>query len=202
MKSEVNPVSEACLVIAEVAPQLPHRTRVELTRLLEHSVAAPTDQELREMRLGLLVELVRDGELPNVGTYQEARSERATQGEEWPDAGNLTRHFGNWASTCRAAADLAFNITKNRVKTQTIRLWPKEPYTRLDVEKSLRRASRKVGQLIGQWEYVELRRVERRLAAVQGRPDPRFPELRTICRCFGSWDHAIASTQRSMEAGL
>ena len=196
MRNDANPFSEACLVIAEIAPQLPDRTRAELTRLLEHSVAMPSDQELREMRLGL------DGELPNVGAYQEARSERATQGEEWPDAGNLTRHFGTWASTCRAAADLAFNITKNRVKTQTLRLWPKEPYTRIEVEKSLRRASRKVGQLIGQWEYVELRRVERRLAAFQGRPDPRYPELRTICKCFGSWDHAIASTKRSMDAGL
>ena len=159
MRNDANPFSEACLVIAEIAPQLPDRTRAELTRLLEHSVAMPSDQELREMRLGLLVELVRDGELPNVGAYQEARSKRATQGEEWPDAGSFTRHFGTWASTCRAAADLAFNITKNRVKTQTLRLWPKVPYTRIEVEKSLRRASRTVGQLIGQWDHVELRRV-------------------------------------------
>ena len=202
MKNEANPVSEACLVLAEIAPQLPDRTKVELTRLLEHSVAMPSDQELREMRLGLLVELVRDGELPNVETYQEARSERATQGEEWPDASSLIRHFGTWASACRAAADLAFNITRNRARTQSLRLWPKGFYTRVEIEKSLRRASRKVGQLIGQWEYVELRRVERKLAAIQGRPDPRYPELRTICKCFGSWDHAIASTKRSMDAGL
>ncbi len=202
MRNEANPVSEACLVLAEIAPQLPDRTRAELTRLLGHSVAMPSDQELREMRLGLLVEMVRDGELPNVGTYGEARTERASQGEVWPDASSLIRHFGNWTTACRAAADLAFNITRNRVGTRTLRLWPKDFYTRAEVEKSLRRASRKVGQTIGQWEYVELRRVERRLAAVQGRPDPRYPELRTICRCFGSWDRAIASTQRSMEAGL
>ena len=59
MRNDANPFSEACLVIAEIAPQLPDRTRAELTRLLEHSVAMPSDQELREMRLGLLVELVR-----------------------------------------------------------------------------------------------------------------------------------------------
>lgn len=57
---------------------------------------------------------------------------------------------------------------------------------------ALERSSRKAGQVIGQWEYVELRRVERQLARRLGDADPRLPTLQVIQRHFGGWDAGIS----------
>ncbi len=191
MSDESPSVSEACLLIAEIATSLPDQTTSELRRLLGHSVAMPRNQELREMRLGLLIEMVREGELPLVDSYERERKSRKESGSDWPDGPTLIRRFGSWPTACRGAVDLAFDVTPQRARANGRRLWPGDFYTRGEVLKALRRASRKVGQEIGQWEYVELRRVERRLAAIQGRPDPRLPTLKSISICFGNWDLAI-----------
>lgn len=189
--NETPRVSEACMLVAEIAGQLPVKTRDELTRLLGHSVAMPSRQELREMRLGLLVELVGEGEIPYTYAYDEIRAERNAQGASWSHSTGLIKHFGNWPTACRGAVDLAFAVTQTRAHAASPHPWPRVTYTRDEIARALSRASRKVGQEIGQWEYVELRRVERRLAANQGMPDPRLPDIRTIANCFGNWNEAI-----------
>lgn len=192
MAEQARSVGEACQVLAEIASSLPVQTRHELARLLKHSVAAPTAQELREMRLGLLVELVSEGELPRTRTYDKVRAERNAAGNKWPASTGLILHYGTWAAASRAAVDLAFDVTTNRARARTPRMWPIVPYTRKEVLEALKLASEKVGQTIGQWEYVELRRVERQLAWRNGSPDPRYPELGVIRKHFGGWDAAIA----------
>lgn len=192
MAEEGKPVSEACQILVEVTSSLPEKTRLELTRLLSHSVAAPTAQELREMRLGLLVEIVSEGELPTTRSYDEIRNERNAAGNSWPASTGLILHYGTWAAASRAAVDLAFDMTTNRARARTPRMWPIVPYTRKEVLEALKLASEKVGQPIGQWEYVELRRVERQLAWRNGSPDPRYPELGVIRKHFGGWDAALA----------
>lgn len=71
---------------------------------------------------------------------------------------------------------------------------PAEPtaYSRSEIVEALERSSRKVGQVIGQLEYVGLRRVERQLAAKTGGDDPRLPTSRVVHKHFGGWDPAIA----------
>lgn len=186
-------VSEAAQMIAEVATDLPERTRTELVRLLGHSVAIPTTQELREMRLGLLVELVGEsGALPTTETYDRIRNIRNDQGASWPGSTGLAAHYGTWTSALRAATDVAFALTPGRIRAATPRPWPLRTYTRPEIIDAMERSSRKVGHQIGQWEYVELRRVERLLAARVGEEDPRLPALQVIHKHFGGWESAIS----------
>ena len=192
MAETAQPVSEACQILAATASALPEQTRHELARLLSHSVAMPTEQELREMRLGLLVEMVKDGTLPRTKDYDELRNARRKAGADWPGSTGLILHYGTWAATSRAAVDLAFHETTNRARARTPHMWPIVPYTRKEIVEALELASEKVGQPIGQWEYVELRRVERQLAWRNGSPDPRYPELGVIRKHFGGWDAAIS----------
>lgn len=189
-------VGEACQLLAAIATELPERSRVELTRLLGHSVVMPTTQELREMRLGLLVELVASsGELPTTETYDHLRTYRNIEGAAWPGSTGLAAHYGTWASVLRAATDVAFAQTPGRIRAITPRPWPLRTYTRAEITEALKRCSRKVGQTIGQWEYVELRRVERQLAARTGAEDPRLPALQVIHKHFGSWEAAASNSR-------
>jgi len=192
MSERSSPVSEACQMLAEIVTSLSENTRRELTRLLGHSVAMPTTQELREMRIGLLVEMVAAGELPKTRSYDRTRNLRERNGEDWPGSTGLIRHYGTWTAALRAAVDLAFDVTKNRARARTPQAWPPTPYSRREVLEALAIASEKVGQVIGQWEYVELRRVERQLAWRNGSPDPRYPEIGVVRKNFGGWDAAIS----------
>jgi len=193
MAEEPRSVGDACQMLAAIATDLPATTRSELVRLLGHSVAMPTTQELREMRLGLLVELVAStGELPTAESYDNARATRNTDGGDWPRSTGLAAHYGTWTAALRAATDVAFAETPGRIRASTPRPWPLRSYTRTEIVEALERSSRKVGQTIGQWEYVELRRVERQLAVRTGGDDPRLPTLQVIHKHFGSWDAAIA----------
>jgi hypothetical protein len=192
MPRDERQVSEVGQLLAEIAPSLPEQTQQELLRLLGHSVAMPSKQELREMRLGLLVEMVSEGELPGVVAYDELRATRNSTGATWPGSTTLILHYGTWAAATRGAVDLAFDVTGGRIRATSPRPWPLAPYTRKEILDALTRSSKKVGQVIGQWEYVELRRVERNLAATSGAPDPRLPDLRVISRSFGNWDRAIS----------
>lgn len=196
MAEDRGEVSEAAQMISEVATDMPERTRSELVRLLGHSVAIPTAQELREMRLGLLVEMVSEtGELPTAEGYDRLRDLRNEQGAEWPRSTGLAAHYGTWTFALRAATDIAFGETLRRARARIPRPWVPRPYSRQEIVDALERSSKKVGQVIGQWEYVELRRVERLLAARNGTDDPRFPELQVIHKHFGGWDSAISNAR-------
>lgn len=183
-------VSEVGEFLASIATSLPERTRDELVRLLGHSVALPSQAEIREARLGLLVELVTEGEIPKVTSYIDERTRRQASGEAWPSHTDLCTHFGSWTGAARAALDLYFDNPRWKVKSSNRRVWKSVPYSRREIEEAVRRSSGTVGRAITQWEYVELRRLERRVAATCGLPDPRLPSLTVIRRAFGSWERA------------
>lgn len=192
LESDVSEVGE---FLASIATSIPPKTRKELIRLLGHSVAAPSKAELREARLGLLVEMVDQGEIPKADAYASLRESRKRKGETWPSHANLILHYGTWANAAKAALDVCFSITPNRAWARTPREWPIVPFTRPEITEALQDSSEKVGRRITQWEYVELRRVERRLAFHQGLPDPRLPELGVIRKHFGDWEKAISKVK-------
>lgn len=185
-------VSEVAEFVAGIAAGLPAKTKFELKRLLSHSVSAPTSSELREARLGLLMKLVSKGELPTVRTYASHRDNRSLD-EDWPSVAGLIQHYGTWTRSLRAAVDLHFSVTFRRARARSPVPWVSRPYTRVEVQDALRRSCDKVGRLITQWEYTELRRVERRNASVNGLPDPRLPGKAVIRRTFGNWANGIES---------
>jgi hypothetical protein len=90
---------------------------------------------------------------------------RVARGEEWPAASSLVGYYGTWTRAVEAAADLRYSIS-----------W---------------RSSEKVGRPIAQWEYAELRRLERDVAARRDLPEPRLASLLTIRRRLGTWSRAL-----------
>ena len=190
-------VTEVGEFLAAIATAFPVKTRTELIRLLSHSVAAPTPQEVRQARLGLLAEMVKTGWMPGVNDYEAERKNRLNKQEEWPGSSSLVDYYGTWASAVEAAFDIAFSITPKRSKARERQAWPNVIYSRPDVLEALERCSEKVGQPITQWQYMELRRVERKLAIELGLPDPRLPQLNVIKRNFGGWDQAISKMEWS-----
>ncbi|MBK8294069.1 MAG: hypothetical protein IPK93_04550 [Solirubrobacterales bacterium] len=184
-------VTEVGEFLVSLSSALPKKTRNELVRMLGHSVALPTAAELREARLGLLVTMMGGGRIPTSTEYNLERSARAELSEKWPSHANLVLHFGTWARAAQAALDLHFSITKRRDKARPPQAWPAKPYKRPEILGALETSSEKVGRLITQWEYAELRRVERHLAFHRGLRDPRLPSLNVIKRNLGGWDQAI-----------
>jgi hypothetical protein len=184
-------VGEVAEFMAALATQLPEKTRVELVRLLGNSVASPSAQEVREARLGLLAEMFDDGEVPRLAAYAEMRQERTARGEEWPAASSLIAYYGTWTRAVEAAADLRYSISSRLARARNRAMWPARPYTREEVLEGIRRASEKVGRPITQWEYEELRRLEREVAVRHGLPEPRLAGLITVRRRLGSWSRAL-----------
>lgn len=188
-------VTEVGEFLAAIATAFPVKTRTELIRMLSHSVAAPSPQEVRQARLGLLSEMVKTGWMPGVNDYEAERKNRLKSQEKWPGSSSLVDYHGTWASAVEAAFDIAFSITPKRSKARGRPAWPAAPYSRQNVLEGLDRCSEKVGRVITQWEYLELRRVERQLAIQIGLPDPRLPQLNVVKRHFGGWDQAIDRTK-------
>lgn len=188
-------VTEVGEFLASIATSIPEKSRRELVRLLGHSVAAPSMAELREARLGLLVEMVDAGEIPKADDYTRLRKTRAARGENWPSHASLILHFGTWANAAKAALDVCFSVTSKRDWARQPREWPLVPFKRPEIVEALEDSSEKVGRRITQWEYVELRRVERRLASQMGLPDPRLPHLGVIRKNFGDWEKAISKVK-------
>lgn len=180
-------VTEVGEFLARIASAIPEKTRDELVRLLGHSVAMPTMPELREARLGLLTSMMSQGTIPTSTEYNNARQ---NESEDWPSHAALVIQYGTWARAATAAMDLCYGMSKHRDKARSPHPWLPKPYERPEILRALDWCSEKVGRPITQWEYVELRRVERRLAVIQGRPDPRLPGIGVIRGNFGTWDSA------------
>lgn len=190
-------VSEVAEFVAGILPGIPAKTKFELKRLLSHSVAVPTASELREARLGLLVELVSTGELPTVRTYASHRQESSSE-DNWPSVAGLIQHYGTWTRSLQAAIDLHFGATSVRARSRSPLPWTPQPYTRVEIQDALRTASFKVGRPITQWEYSELRRIERKNASMIGLPEPRLPGNQVIRRTFGNWANGMKSISESV----
>ena len=148
------------------------------------------------MRLGLLAELVRDGEPRNVGAYQ--RPSRCVRAARWQTATSPTLpELGR--PTAGQASQISRITKKTRQDADASSPGQRPtPGLKLEVTQAARRGEGQ--QLIGQWKYVEPGGREETGRSARAEPDPRHPELRTTGK-LQHWDHAIASTKRSMDAG-
>ena len=74
------------------------------------SIASPLSGLLREARLGLLIQLLRDRHAEAVDTtlYDEECARRRERGEVWPASTSIARAFGDWYRAQMAAVHLAF----------------------------------------------------------------------------------------------
>ena len=182
--------------LAEVLEVLPEPWARDLDRLIAQLLHEYSTTDIREIRLGLIVELVlEDGQAPSWDRYDEAREQRAPAGQVWPDRTTLSAHYGGWVGAVRAAMDL-YRIG-GRARIPYSRLPAHEappPYTREEIERALIKCMLKLGHRPVKQEYVEWSSLERRASRETGSGDPRFPDVSVIRRRYrtqGGYDRAL-----------
>lgn len=193
-----NGASELAQSIAAVVPSLPADTARNLRILLSQSIALPSGQELRQARLGLLIELVSDGtgEVPGAELYDHARERRERDAnEQWPHSTTLLRTYGHWTAAVAGAMALAHGPATS---VQARRGEPKKPpYRRAEVLAGIVRCKEALAYWPSPWELREYGRLCRHQARAAGQPDPRIPDRPTVLKHFGSWAQAMAAAKRT-----
>ena len=186
-------------MLSALVPALPASTAETLRRLLAHSISAPSASERRELRLGLLLDLIADnqGVVPSVVEYREARAQRKEQGEEWPSDSTLIRGFGHWIAVVKAATRLSFEGSRARVPSSYRHSKRHRSYTRQEVIAALDECRRWTGEWPTQWVYEEWAKLRRDAARRAGLPQPRLPILKPIRKTFGSFSHALNAAKRA-----
>jgi hypothetical protein len=193
--------SEAAVFAAEVlAATLRPEELLDLERMLAHSLARPKPAELREARLGLLIELcVADtGEVPTEERYESERRRREAGGERWPSSTTLRRAFYGWNWACRAAMRLAHHGSAARVSpAQHFRRGSRSTYTRDEVIAAFGRFRKANGRWPNFSEFLAWGQAEREHARLNGMPDPRIPSMPVIRRVLGGFERALAAARRA-----
>jgi hypothetical protein len=200
--AESQGASESAQCLAALVPALPEATARNLRILLSQSIALPSGPELRQARLGLLIELVSEttGVLPATERYDHVREQReAEAGEGWPHSTTLIRTYGHWTAAVAAAMALAHRPSAN-VKARRAEPHKQPPYTRAEVLEGIARCKDGLGFWPSAWELREYGRLCRHQARLAGAPDPRIPDRQTVLKHFGSWDHALAAARRAAAA--
>jgi hypothetical protein len=193
--------SEAAVFAAEVlAATMSRGELLDLERMLAHSVAHPKPAELREARLGLLIELctLETGEVPTEAQYESERAARTADDERWPHATTLGRAFYGWDWACRAAMRLAHAGSAARVShAQKFRKGKRPPYTRQEVIAAFSRFRDRKGRWPNFSEFLAWGQVEREHARLNSREDPRIPSMKVITRMFGDFGRALTAARRA-----
>ena len=193
--------SPVAAVLAKLTSALPESAAGELERLLANSLGAPKAAELRERRLGLLVELVSQGqgEIPTVRRYEQSRQARMTDpratpyDNAWPAASTLINAYGSFLAAVRAAMRLNWDGSAARIPHTHRHAKPiSKAYTREEVITALR----KFRDDHGSWprselEYLTWGETLRRLRREGGHTDPRIPTAKPIRKLFGSFERAV-----------
>lgn len=182
-----------------LAPALPEVVCRQLLRLLSHSIAAPTPQLLRDARLGLLVQMLRErgGELVGADQYDAERRSELKRGRKWPTASTIGRAFGDWRSAVLCAMHLAFlGLGAHRAGSLHHAGW-RPPYTQAEVIEVLIACRDAFNVWLLGTEYYELRTLRRRAARAAGLPEPRMPSREPIDRLFGNYSRAVDAARRA-----
>lgn len=197
--TESESASEVAWVLAHLVPALSEATASDLRRLLSHSLTSPTASELREARLGLLIDLVSDGSglVPGLADYEAARQRRLRQGQSWPSSSTLIQAYGgHWLAAVRSAMRIAFEGTKGRAPSSGhhLRSWSK-PYTRQEVVKAVAECWRAIGLNPNgagpsQAEYLDWVDLTKRAARQSGR-SKRLPTQTVLIRLWPGWERLI-----------
>lgn len=195
-----SPADEVAWAIAAIVPELPQETAADLQRLLRHSITAPRPSELREARLGLLIDLVSDGsgEVPSSDDYNRVRGEREEIGQTWPAHTTLIRAYGgHWLAAVRAAMRVAYSDTAINVAASPGYFGSRLAYSRDEVAAAIASCWRNLGLDPDgpgptQEEYLEWAGLTRRARRLAGKPDPRLPGSSAVRRLCGNWGRAVA----------
>lgn len=189
--------SETGVVLGRLVRALPAEAQDDLIALLSHRLTYITPGRARELRLGLLIEMVANsqGSIPTADSYEKLRRERTVEGETWPTASTLSRGYNGWDRAVRAAMRTSA-VRGTGVSTGNKHVGWKTAFTRTEVIDAFVRFRREVGCWPTIVEYQTWSRDLRRLARKGGRRDPRVPSQPQIERTCGSFQRAIALAKR------
>jgi hypothetical protein len=186
------------LALAALVPTMSVEGATDLKRLLGHSISLPSPAELREARLGLLIDLVENGsgEVPSVEAYEGVRSKRRDEGETWPAATTLIHAYGgHWLAAVRSAMRVAFE-SRRRVPSDYAHARLRASYTREECLAAFVASSEALGSEPSMQEYLEWAALTRRLNRLSGRPDPRLPGRKQIMKAWGTYERLLAALRR------
>lgn len=195
--------TEGAQLLSRLVAWFPDDVKQPLRRLLSHDLAVPTPGAARQLRLGLLMDMVSagTGEVPRVDDYEEERARRSKQGEKFPAHSTLHEHYGSWVSAVAAAMALVWRGSAARVpasrKTQRSH---SASYTRAEVIAALTEARNVLGGWPDEQVFFDYNTVERELRRMHGDTGPRLPTRGPIRRLFGDFSTALTAAQR-LEAG-
>lgn len=181
--------------LGSILHAFPREAIEDLERLLSNELGAPTAAQLREARLGLLIELIStgDGEIPSTRAYNDLRRHRSeTKGEHWPAASSLVESYGSFGAAVRAAMRLHHDGSAARVPHTHRHARSYRCYSRNEVVAALK----KFRDQHGSWprselEYLTWGETVRRARRNGGHPDPRIPTARPIRKLFGNFPRAL-----------
>ncbi len=187
--------SELAQGLASMVHAFPQEAIEDLERLISNDLGSPTSAELREARLGLLIELIADGngEIPRTRDYDEMRKHRAqTRGEEWPTASTLVESYGSFLAAVKGAMRLHHDGSAARVPHTHRHARPYKRYSRDEVVAALRSFRDQHGSWPrSELEYLTWATTVRRIKRNGGHPDPRLPSAKPIRTLFGSFQRAL-----------
>jgi hypothetical protein len=184
--------SEVAQNLAALVPALTEKAATDLRRLLGRTLTLPTPAELREARLGLLIDLVveLEGEVPSIELYNQRRARRADEaGEEWPAHTTLIRAYGStWLAAVKAAMRVAFEGSKHTVSQDNHHRKFVKPYQREECLSAIRQCAEAIGATPSLMEYNDWTILMRRSHRLAGQADPRLPSRETLLKFWGSWE--------------
>jgi hypothetical protein len=183
---------ETVRVIRQILPGVHERALRELRALIAYSLAAPSPAELREQRLGLLVQMVAraPSKIPLGDEYEAERARRASDGEAWPSRVQLGRTYGSWLLAVSAAMELDRPHAGAPYPSYQARPTAGPPYVRRDALLAITRCKDEIGEWPTQADYLQWRRILRRTGRLHGPGEPRLPDAKTFRRLYGSWSLA------------
>jgi hypothetical protein len=194
--------SEAVHIVRNIIPGMGETTLRELRSLVAYSLAAPSSSELREQRLGLLVEMVAaaPAHIPLSDEYDTQRHERLAAGQTWPSRSQLSRAYGSWLRAVAAAIELEQPQRTAPAPSYQARPVAGHPYTREDAVRAIARCCEEIGHWPNQSDYLQWRRILRHMGRLYGPGEPRLPDPKALRRLYGNWLHASEAAQRWIEA--
>jgi len=181
-------VAEAMIELCQI---LPETTRMELKKLLAYDLSeAGVTFANPGSRIGLLTQVLsaRNGELPSVIDYDEARRRCST---DWPSGATLSKEYGGWIRAVSAALSLTTGSHRTRRATRGIQVKGK-PYTQQELIAALWRFRSDLGDWpTGPGEYSRWARLARAAETRWGSNEKRIPGLNAFPTCFGTFAAAV-----------
>jgi hypothetical protein len=183
--------SELAQALAALVPAISEKAAQDLKRLLGRTLTMPSPSELREARLGLLIDLVVElqGEVPSIELYNLSRAASlAERDENWPAHTTLIRAYGStWLAAVKAAMRVAFEGSNHRVSKDNHSRQFKPAYERPEYIDAVRKCAEAIGATPTLLEYTDWTILMRRGARAAGKPEPRLPGREAVLQLWGSW---------------